>query len=198
MRLNVATSDHTRIYTILALTAGLGILFQIGHFVEHTVQFLVWCTGKIDWVVSMFCGRESPFMSAPVAGLVFQIGMFLFPSADILRQTMMGVEILHLIGNSIFLVSIGALYLLVPTKWTRWAFYIEGGHLCEHILLTITAYYIGKPIGLSTLFGNAPGLLGKEYAVGYRVTWHFAMNLLPLPFVMMALKDTWFPKRITV
>jgi hypothetical protein len=27
----------------------------------------------------------------------------------------------------------------------------------------------------------------REFAVGYRVTWHFAMNLLPMPFAMIGL-----------
>jgi hypothetical protein len=27
------------------------------------------------------------------------------------------------------------------------------------------------------------------FAVGYRVTWHFAMNLLPMPFAMMGMLE---------
>jgi hypothetical protein len=76
----------------------------------------------------------------------------------------------------------------------RWAFCIEGLHLCEHVLLTVTAIFVGKPIGVSTLFGYAPDL-GREFAVGYRVSWHFALNLLPMPFCMIALLDKWHPQR---
>jgi hypothetical protein len=51
----------------------------------------------------------------------------------------------------------------------------------------LTAYFVGKPIGLSTLFGGSSVIGSREFAVGYRVTWHFAMNLLPMPFAMIGL-----------
>jgi hypothetical protein len=35
------------------------------------------------------------------------------------------------------------------SKWVRWAVYIEGFHLYEHIMLTVTAYFVGHPIGLA-------------------------------------------------
>jgi hypothetical protein len=57
-------------------------------------------------------------------------------------------------------------------------------------MLTFTAIYVGKPIGVSTLFGYAPEF-GREFAVGYRVTWHFVLNLLPMPFCMVALMERW-------
>jgi len=73
----------------------------------------------------------------------------------------------------------------------RWGgLYIEGFQLYEHIMLTSTAFFVGKPIGLSTLFGGV-GLSGKEFAVGVRVTWHFVMNLLPMPFAMLGLMEYW-------
>jgi len=105
---------------------------------------------------------------------------------------MMGMEILHLIGNSIFLASIAGVFYFIPTRLVRYAFYIEGAHLCEHISLTLSAYYLGKPVGLSTLFGQASLWWGNELAVGWRVSFHFIMNLLPMPFVMIALMERWF------
>jgi hypothetical protein len=177
----------TQLINALAIAVGLGLAFQVGHFVEHAVQFAVWLCGKYQFVADNFCGRGTPFMSWPVTEMVQLTGAALFPQADAARQMMMGVEILHLIGNSIFLLTIAGVYYFFPVKLVRYAFYIEGGHLCEHLALTITAYYLGKPIGISTLFGQAGALWGKEAAVGYRVTWHFAMNLMPMPFVMMAM-----------
>jgi hypothetical protein len=112
---------------------------------------------------------------------------------------MLGLEVLHLIGNSIFLATLGLLYYLTRNKWVRWGLYIEGFHLYEHIMLTSTAFFVGKPIGLSTLFGAA-GLGSKEFAVGVRVTWHFVMNLLPMPFAMIGLMEYWDehrPARLT-
>jgi hypothetical protein len=42
---------------------------------------------------------------------------------------------------------------------------------------------------LSTLFGGSGVIGSREFAVGYRVTWHFAMNLLPMPFAMIGLTE---------
>ncbi|WP_454646329.1 DUF6008 family protein [Bradyrhizobium liaoningense] len=104
-------------------------------------------------------------------------------------QSVAQLAILHLIGNSIFLISLGCLYYCVRSKWIRWAAYIEGFHLYEHLMLTVTAYFLGKPVGLSTLFGGAGMIGSREFAVGYRVSWHFAMNLLPMPFAMIGLME---------
>jgi hypothetical protein len=178
-----AFQPNWSLFTLMAAAAGLGLLFQIGHFAEHAFQFVVWLLG--DW--SNICGRDTPWMSPWVTGLVNTVGTYLFPAAEAKRQMMMGMEILHLIGNSIFLTSLAALYYCLRSKWVRWALIIEGFHLYEHLMLTTSAYFIGKPIGLSTLFGGAPMLGSPEFAVGYRVTWHFAMNLLPMPFAMVAI-----------
>jgi hypothetical protein len=133
-------------------------------------------------------------MSAPVTEMVRLLRAYLFPDADIARQTMMGVEILHLVGNSIFLAGIACVFYFIRTKYVHYAVYIESAHLCEHISLTVSAYYLGKPIGMSILFGQAPLWWGKELAVGWRVSWRFAMNLLPMPFVMIALMQHWSPR----
>lgn len=182
-----STSGHKQFCNILVAFVGLGLAFQVGHFIEHAVQFGVWIAGQYQWVVWAFCGRDAPYMSPPVTTAVRYAGAWLFPEADPGRQMMLGMEILHLLGNGIFLATIAGVNYLMPSKWARWAFYLEGAHLCEHLALTLTAYYIGKPIGLSTLFGQAPYYFGKSGAVGYRVSWHFAMNLLPMPFVMLGL-----------
>ena len=171
--------------TVLAAVAGLGMAFQVGHFAEHAFQFGVWILGDL----SNICGRDTPWMSPWVTEMVRWVGVMLFPTSDAPRQMMMGMEVLHLIGNSIFLTSLGCLYYCVRSKWIRWAFCIEGFHLYEHVMLTLSAYFLGKPFGMSTLFGGA-GIIGsREFAVGYRVSWHFAMNLLPMPFAMIGLME---------
>ncbi|HEX3860334.1 MAG TPA: DUF6008 family protein [Stellaceae bacterium] len=178
---------NTLLCNILIACVGLGLAFQVGHFIEHAVQFGVWIAGEYAWVTSAFCGRDTPYMSPPLTAMVRFAGAWLFPEADASRQMMLGMELLHLAGNTIFLVTIAGVNYLMPSKWARYAFYIEGGHLCEHLALCLTAYYVGKPIALSTLFGQAPYYFGKNGAVGYRVAWHFAMNLLPMPFVMIGM-----------
>jgi hypothetical protein len=174
----------------VATVAALGLAFQVGHFFEHAAQFAIWVLGDL----SNICGRDTPWMSPWVTEFVRAVGVTLFPQAAAPRQMMVGMELLHLVGNSIFLLAIGCMYHAVRSKWVRWAFYIEGLHLCEHVLLTTTAIFIGKPLGVSTLFGIAPEF-GREAAVGYRVTWHFVLNLLPMPLCMIALLDKWHPPR---
>jgi hypothetical protein len=144
------------------------------------------------WVLgdrSGFCGRDTPWMSPWVTEMVRRAGVILFPTDNPQRQMMLAMEALHLMGNSIFLISLGCLYYCIPSKWIRSAFYIEGFHLCEHLFLTLTAYVVGKPIGLSTLFGGSDIIGSREFAVGYRVSWHFAMNLLPMPFAMIGIME---------
>jgi hypothetical protein len=171
--------------TVLAGIAGVGLAFQVGHFAEHAFQFAVWILGDL----SNICGRNTPWMSPWVTEMVHRTGTIMFPTADAPRQMMMGMEVLHLTGNGIFLTSLGCLYYCVRSRWIRWALYIEGFHLYEHLMLTLTAYFVGKPIGLSTLFGGSGVIGNPEFAVGYRVTWHFVMNLLPMPFAMIGLME---------
>jgi hypothetical protein len=173
----------TDIATVLAAVAGLGLAFQVGHFAEHAIQFGIWILGDL----SNICGRDTPWMSPWVTEMVRRAGAMVFPGANAPRQMMMGMEVLHLLGNSIFLISLGCLFYCVRSRWIRWALYIEGFHLYEHLMLTMTAYFLGKPIGLSTMFGGSDIIGSREFAVGYRVTWHFAMNLLPMPFAMTGL-----------
>jgi hypothetical protein len=179
------------LFLAMTVAAAAGLIFQVGHFAEHAFQFAVWVLGDL----SNICGRDTPWMSPWVTELVQQTGLLLLPAAPPAHRMMMGMEILHLVGNSIFLVGLACLYHCVPSKWIRWAIYIEGFHLYEHIMLTATAFFVGKPIGLSTLFGAASVIGDREFAVGCRVTWHFVMNLLPMPFAMIGLMAALAEKR---
>jgi hypothetical protein len=180
-----------QLLNVLAVIAGLGLAFQVGHFLEHAAQFAVWLCGTYDWVATDFCGRGVPYMSPPLTKAVAFAGEYLFPEAGPARQMMLGMELLHLIGNGTFLTTIGIVYSLIPSKWVRYAFYIEGAHLIEHLALTLTAYYLGIPIGLSTAFGRARSLWGTEAAVGWRVSFHFFMNLFPMPCVTIGIMQHW-------
>ena len=182
-----ATHDAPDLRSLVAVFVGLGLAFQIGHFAEHAFQFGVWFCGAYHWVAASFCGRDMPYMSPPLTATVRYAGAHLFPEAPPPRQMMLAMELLHLGGNSLFLMTIAGVNYLMPSKWVRWAFFIEGGHLCEHLALFLTAYFVGVPMGISTMFGQSGVLLGRREAVGYRVTWHFAMNLLPMPFVMLGI-----------
>lgn len=196
--MKVLTVDHLvqkhlrwsmALYTVVIL----GISFQIGHFIEHAVQFGMW----------VLSDRSSPWMSRVAMWLVHHIGNTVMPMPEICtdpkafqtRQMVLGMEILHLIGNSIFLVTIASLYHLLPTKLVRLALVIESFHLGEHLMLTLSVASLGKPIGLSTLFGYSGTWLSREGSVGYRVTWHFLMNLIPSVLIMQALMQKQEPLR---
>ena len=91
----------------LALVAVLGIAFQIGHFIEHAAQFAAW----------LFGNRQAPWMSGAAMWLTDNLAHLFLPMPEICtdkpafhaRQMMIGMELLHLVGNSIFLVTIGSL-----------------------------------------------------------------------------------------
>ncbi len=150
---------------ILGTIVLLGSTFQGGHFIEHTVQFGVWLAGD----------HSRAYMSPTAMSLSHWIGGLFFGTADMSRQMAGGMEILHLLGNVIFLVTIGGMHYFLPVKRVRWAFYVELFHLYEHVMLTSTTIFLGKAAGLSTFFGGALALGGQEFAVGYRVLWHFAI-----------------------
>lgn len=181
------TSAQFHLNLAIGFVTVFALLFQIGHFAEHAFQFAVWLLGDL----SNICGRDAPWMSKWAAALVEQIGAHLFPSAEEGRRMLMGMEMLHLLGNSIFLCGLAGLYYFARSKWVRWAIYIETFHLYEHAMLATSTYFTGKPIGMSTLFGGSNGIFDRELAVGFRVPWHFAMNVLPMPFAMMGLMEAW-------
>src|SRR5689334_141202 len=91
---------------LVVIMLGLGLAFQVGHFTEHAVQFGVWVAGNLSWVDANFCGRNVPYMSPLVTEFVRLLGFYLFPTASSARQMMVAMELLHLIGNIIFLSTI--------------------------------------------------------------------------------------------
>lgn len=147
----------------------LGSVFQVGHFVEHAVQAGQW----------LFVNRSAAWMSGLACWLSVHMGATMAS----------GMEVLHLTGNLIFLVTLALWVVLDVTgnKWMRRAFLVEAFHLTEHISLTATILLYGKAAGWSTLFGFAPALFGHDEAVGFRVLWHFGMNLIPSAFMVLAM-----------
>lgn len=159
------------------LGAVLGVLaFQIVHSAEHVAQATYW----------LFNPTVAPWMSAWAMGLVNGLAA-LFNTTPPL-----GMEILHLIGNAIFLAGL-LLALRLPEqyknpqmlRWLRIATVVEALHLLEHVLLTASVALAGKAIGLSTMFGALTA--GTPAAAGYRVVFHLAVNLIALVFAVKAL-----------
>lgn len=154
----------------LVIGATLGILFQIGHFAEHAYQFTHW----------LVLDRSAPWKSNFAHFLADTAGQMVSPDLCSDKVLMArGMEVLHTGGNLIFLWTLAALWVLTEARAIRLALLIEGAHLIEHLLLTGSVLAGYPPIGMSTLFGYAPQLMSHEAAVGYRVGWHFVMNMIP-------------------
>lgn len=170
----------------LAAAMFAGLAFQVVHFLEHLVQFGVFLGGD----------RKAPYMSPMAMDLSVRLGeAFLGPagsmcgpvsSVAVAKPMVMGMELLHLVGNGIFLATIAILYYFRRDRLVRYALYVEGFHLYEHVMLTLTSLFTPQALGLSTLFGGAAILGGPTFGVGYRVSWHFVMNLVPTALIMWA------------
>jgi hypothetical protein len=145
----------------------LGVLGQIGHIQEHVAQAGYWALHPND----------KPWMTPWGTGLANGMGQ-----VDTSKPSL-GMEILHLTGNFIFLAGlVGIMIVTRPTpgarsrKWGRMGTWMQGIHGLEHLSLTLSVAFGAKQaIGLSTWFGlldPGPGLWT------YRIWWHLIANLM--------------------
>jgi hypothetical protein len=157
----------------LAMSAAIvGVASQVLHTTEHVGQLAHW-----------FGHRDQPPWMAPLGlwahrGFV-QLG---FSSSE-------GAELMHLVGNGIFLGGAVACFWIYREAISRRAVsflaaaaVFEAFHLLEHATLTATVLVGGRPIGLSTGFGALSG----PTLWTYRIWWHFIANVLPLGLLLMA------------
>ena len=155
-------------YRFLAVTGVIvGLIIQGFHSFEHLVQVIYWGNYPL----------APPFMSPPAktasAGLEALAQNF-----NVLAIPTLGMELLHLFGNMIFLT--GALTLLFGKGFSKSQkdkakilVLFEGLHLLEHVLTT-TFVLIGQTAwGASVIYGELSG----SQAATYRIWWHFIMNL---------------------
>lgn len=157
------------------LVAAAGIGFQVGHFVEHLAQLGYWAAHP----------SEAPWLT-PWAAAGRDVLTFGGPPTT-------GVEVLHLLGNLIFLVGVVGLWMYARgrvggSRPLRAALWLQGFHVGEHVLLTSTWLVTGSALGTSTLFGALDGAALS----GYRVWWHFIVNLAA---TILALRAAWLLKR---
>lgn len=158
------------------------LAFQAVHTIEHMVQAGYWVRfpNNNPWL--------SPWADAATRGLA-ALGD---PNARV--QT--GAELLHLGGNAVFFFGLVAMYIALRDAGARgngmWgasgALILEGIHFGEHIVLTSTWYVIGKPYGLSVLFGWGY-TLPAPWPPAIRIWWHFMFNLMPMVCAFVALKE---------
>jgi hypothetical protein len=158
----------------------LGVLGQIGHFQEHVAQAGYWVTHP----------NSQPWMTPWATALANGFGKI-----DMSKPSL-GMEILHLTGNFIFLAGLVGITLITrgarPTttrKWARMGVWMQGIHGLEHLTLTLSVAFGAKQaIGMSTWFGlmePGPGLWT------FRIWWHLIANLIGTVIFAIALFYLW-------
>lgn len=158
----------------------IGVIGQIGHLTEHVAQVGYW-----------FRHPDSPAWMTPW-GSALARG---FGQVDTTKPTL-GMEILHLTGNFIFLAGLAAVMVITrharhtrTRHWGKTGVWMQGLHGLEHLSLTLSVWFGAKQaIGLSTWFGQltpGPGL------TTYRIWWHFTANVIGSVIFGVALYHLW-------
>ena len=151
---------------VFAIGTILALAFQYGHFAEHIIQAVAWLGGH----------TSSPYMTEIGHVLSNYLGSVFFAAENSMRQHMLGMELLHLFGNTIYLFGVFGLWFFVRGHTITTALIFQTFHFYEHVSLTLSHYFLSKPIGFSTLFGLP---MDQFTYVAYRVWWHFMFNAIP-------------------
>jgi hypothetical protein len=165
---------------------GIGLVGQIGHLQEHVAQAVYWIQHP----------NAKPWMTPWGTGLAKGFGQ-----VDTSKPSL-GMEILHLTGNFIFLAGLAGVVVITSRarktrarKWGKMGVWMQGIHGLEHVALTLSiALGADRAIGMSTWFGvlpNGPGLWT------YRIWWHAVANLVGSVIFAMAVYHLW-QERATV
>jgi hypothetical protein len=152
---------RTRHLLLAVAAAGLG--FQAVHTVEHLLQLGYWLAHPTSpaWL--------TPWASAGRDGL----------AALTDGRPMTGMELLHLLGNAIFLAGLCATLAVIGRDRAPQSLaavtWLQAAHVAEHVALTATTLLSGQAVGLTTAFGLLPP--GGPASTALRVWAHFAINL---------------------
>ncbi|MBM3139555.1 MAG: hypothetical protein FJZ92_04905 [Chloroflexi bacterium] len=164
----------------VALLLGLavaGLLFQVVHFAEHLLQvaYLLGHAGEQAWMTPWGAWTRDRLAEA------------------LSSSRMVGMEVLHLLGNAAFLAGLVALDAhgrVAGTRgrvgrWLTAALAVQGLHVVEHVALTASVIATGHAAGATTLLGALHGEPG--FATWFRVWAHFLLNLVGSAAVVVAL-----------
>jgi hypothetical protein len=163
----------------------IGVVGQIGHLQEHIAQVGYWVQHP----------NSKPWMTPWGDGLAMGFGRVST------AHPALGMEILHFVGNMIFLAGLVGVMVLTcrapqvkARKWGRMGVWMQGLHGLEHLSLMLSVWW-GAPraIGVSTWFGAmapGPGLWT------YRIWWHFVANVLGSVIFAGALWHVWADRKV--
>ncbi len=168
-----------------AVAAG-GLTFQVIHVLEHVLQLAFWAVKP----------ESKPWLSSWAAGTADGLAYFcsLVPLAD--QPASIGVEMLHLTGNVVFLGALTAWQVAMRAeqrtiRTLAIAEKVQLFHVLEHIVLVGSLIAFGEALGLSTAFGAAEGTT----LVALRVWFHFTINAVATIYALRAAWETWGPSR---
>lgn len=181
----LAVSNRRHVETWMFRTAAgvvvLGVVGQIGHMLEHVAQAGYWIMNPYEpaWMTPWGTGLANGF------GVVDP------------TKPSLGMEILHFVGNMLFLAGIVGVMLLTQRltyrstarKCATMGVWMQGIHGVEHLVLMLSVW-LGAPtaIGLSTWFG----LIDPGVALStHRIWWHFLANVLGSAIFGLALYHLW-------
>ncbi|MGI8665202.1 MAG: DUF6008 family protein [Jatrophihabitans sp.] len=159
---------------------GIGIVGQIGHLQEHIAQAGYWVEHP----------NAKPWMTPWGTGLANGFGR-----VDTSKPSL-GMEILHLTGNFIFLAGLAGVVVITrraqqtrARRWGKMGVWMQGIHGLEHLSLTLSvAFGAKRAIGLSTWFGILPPGPGLWT---YRIWWHAIANLIGSMIFAVAVYHLW-------
>lgn len=151
------------------------LAFQVVHFIEHIAQLGYWLMHPV----------EAPWLTpwAAVGRDMLAVG----------GSAAIGNELLHLIGNAIFISGLVAMAVICHRHGRRRsdfphlgkALWAQGLHVIEHVALTSTTLVFGKAIGVSTFLG----LVSGPVMTSYRVWFHFILNGIATYYALRALTE---------
>lgn len=152
----------------LWLLAVGGLVFEVVHLFEHVLQAGYWALNpdQPPWA--------TPWALAGRDALASAVG----------SQPPGGNELLHLLGNALFLAAVAACLVLARRRGAdrralrhlQVAFVLQGVHVLEHVVLTATLFGGGTALGVTTLFGAWAPDDPRLWAL--RVLAHFALNVV--------------------
>ena len=164
-----------------AIAAG-GLTFQVIHVLEHVLQLSFWALEP----------TSKPWLSSWAAGTADGLQYFcsLLPAAG--EEASIGVEMLHLTGNVVFLGALTAWQVAMRSEQRTIrtlgiAEKVQLFHVAEHVVLVGSLLAFGKALGLSTAFGAVDGTA----LVALRVWFHFSINAVATTYALRAAKETW-------
>jgi len=164
-----------------AIAAG-GLTFQVIHVLEHVLQLAFWAASP----------TSKPWLSSWAAGTADGLQYFcsLVPVAG--EEASIGVEMLHLTGNVVFLGALTAWQVAMRSenrtiRTLGIAEKVQLFHVVEHVVLVGSLIGFGKALGISTAFGAVEG----TSLVALRVWFHFTINAVATTYALRAAKETW-------